>query len=321
MIDELISVIIPVYNREEYLSKCIDSVIKQDNVRTEIILVDDGSVDGSPAIIDDYAERFSNIIAVHQKNAGLSGARNAGLDICTGDYIYFLDSDDYIVDNALFKLLEAIKKTGADICVGSHSRYYEDGKLEFKQTVPGELTERVISKEEYLSLMYLPKSFLWCLAWGKLYKREIFSNIRFPLGKNSEDEYIMPLIMEAANSFYILDEELYHQTLSAQSITRASLSLKTLDATEATLVMTRYLLNKKYNDFALFRFGLGTRWLMEWKRATHDTELLLGIKRQYKEYRILARRLIPCVSIAEKVRMLLFCVNFDLYTFVRNSFR
>ncbi|SEG25979.1 Glycosyltransferase involved in cell wall bisynthesis [Butyrivibrio sp. Su6] len=317
MKNELISVIIPVYNRKECLQRCFSSIDEQ-SVQAEIIIVDDGSTDGSSYIIDDYRKQHSNCIVIHQPNLGLSAARNAGLDICRGDYIFFLDSDDYLEKEALADLLRAIKETDSDVCICKYSRYFEDGALEYENHLPDYAKNKVITKEGLLSLMYIENSYLWCVAWGKLYKRKVFDNIRFPVGKNSEDEYIMPLILEKASKFYVLDESLYHQVLTKNSIVRNDISIKTLDASEAVLEMIWYLLDKGYYEYALFRFGVATRWLLLWKSMAKNSEIKEAIKCHYTQYRKVAKKLISYVDIKNKIRLSLFCLNFQLYGFIQN---
>lgn len=114
---ELISIIVPVYKVEKYLDKCVESIVEQTYKNLEIILVDDGSPDNCPAMCDEWAKKDSRIKVIHKKNGGLSSARNAGLDGCTGDYIYFLDSDDYIADNCIEMLFNAIVSDGSDMCI------------------------------------------------------------------------------------------------------------------------------------------------------------------------------------------------------------
>lgn len=316
--DEKISVIIPIYNRENNIKKCIDSVLAQKKVNLEIILIDDGSSDDSGIIAEMYADSNDSIVAVHQSNMGISAARNKGLDICKGDYVFFLDSDDYIAEDALFKLYEAIKLSGADISTGVYERLFENGALEYQHHIPEYYRNRRLSKEDLLSLMYIENSYLWCVAWGKLYKRSVFFNIRYPVGLTSEDEYVMPQILDVISSVYLLDDVLYYQILTKNSIIRSKLSIKTLNASKAILVMMDYLINNKYYDMALFRFGKGTRFLLEWKKETDDTRVQSAIKEQYKSYCKIAKTLMPHVNIKSKIRLWLFGLNINLYGRVRD---
>lgn len=125
---EQISVIIPIYNVEKYLSDCVESVLKQTYTDLEIILVDDGSQDASGQICDDYAKQDSRVQVIHKKNGGLSSARNAGIDQATGQYFFFLDSDDWIAENALELLYKEIKSTGSDLALCNMQYVDEQGK-------------------------------------------------------------------------------------------------------------------------------------------------------------------------------------------------
>ncbi|WP_051656616.1 glycosyltransferase family 2 protein [Butyrivibrio sp. AE3004] len=321
IITNMISIIIPIYNREEYLHKCILSVLNQKNVDMEIILIDDGSTDASGAIIDDYARNNPNVVAIHQKNKGLSAARNAGLDICRGEYIFFLDSDDSIADNALSSLLVKMKEMNVDICIGNYSKFYDNGELESTNLIPNNLQNKIVHPVDVLSMMYDIESYLWEIIWGKLYKRDIFQNIRFPEGRNYEDEYVISDIMENTTKVYILDEVIYYQTLSKGSIMRSKFKLSNLDSTDSIIRTINYFINKEYYDFALFRFGEGTRKLIYWKKEHRESDVIKEIDRQVTEYRKIAKRLIPHVKLSEKIRLLLFCISFEVYDFVRDFLR
>lgn len=126
----LISVIVPIYNVEKYLARCVDSIVNQTYKNLEIILVDDGSPDRCPKMCDDYAEKDSRIKVVHKKNGGLSDARNAGMAVATGEYISFIDSDDYVSDDFFECLLDVMNKENSDIAECSVVKLYEDGHLE-----------------------------------------------------------------------------------------------------------------------------------------------------------------------------------------------
>ncbi len=318
---DLISVIIPVYNREQYLDKCISSVLKQSDVKTEIILIDDGSTDNSPEIVDKYAQNNTNIVVVHQKNQGVSAARNAGLDVCSGDYIFFLDSDDSLPEDSLYTLLNAITEFNTDICIGNYCRFYENGELEYQNKIPDNLKNKIITPTELLSLMYVEYSHLCAVVTGKLYKRYIFDKIRFPYGTINEDEYILSDVVETISNAYLLDKNVYEITISKKSIMRSELSFKNLDFSVSVLRNLNYFLDKRYYDFALFRFGYVTRQLIEWKNNTQDVEIQNKIYEQYKLFRSIAIRLMPHVNFMEKIRLVLFCINFNLYAYVRNFLR
>ncbi len=153
MSNKVITVIIPVYNREKHLDKCINSVLDQDNVNTEIILVDDGSTDRSPEICDNYAKKYDNIVVIHSDNHGVSHARNLALDQTTGDYLTFLDSDDRLAPGALSLLLSNIEKNATDYVVGGFKQFTEEGELCDTSNLPETYSDKVLDKKAFLDMM------------------------------------------------------------------------------------------------------------------------------------------------------------------------
>jgi glycosyltransferase involved in cell wall biosynthesis len=191
----MVSVIIPVYNVEKFLEKCIDSVIEQSFSNLEIILIDDGSTDGSPKICDEYANRDKRIRVIHQSNRGLSAARNSGLDIASGENIVFLDSDDTLQSNLIDELYRVKNKHKAMISACSLNYVFQDGT----QKRRGELLKADIffPFEKAIEEMNRYCYFDMC-ANAKMYSKELFSDIRFPVGKLSEDLFVMPKLIKRA---------------------------------------------------------------------------------------------------------------------------
>lgn len=178
----LISVIIPVYNVEQYLQQCLESVIGQTYKNLEIILIDDGSTDNSPRICDDFASIDNRIVVIHQHNAGLSSARNLGLDIMKGDYVSFVDSDDWIEKDMFSTLLTTLREEGAEIAVCSY--YWVRGDRCLPVDDSGKKV--VYNRESALKELFRDK-IIRNYVCDKFYKREIFEDIRFPIGRFYED--------------------------------------------------------------------------------------------------------------------------------------
>lgn len=183
-----ISVIVPVYKVEPYLSRCLDSIINQTYRNLEIILVDDGSPDHCGEICDEYARQDSRIRVIHKSNGGLSDARNHGIDVATGDYIAFVDSDDYVTTDMYEKMLARLEFDNSDMVVCNYYRFDEG-------SVPPEygyinLPDRVLSKDEAFDF-YLQIGGDYVSAWNKLYKRGIFADLRYPTGKIYEDTFVI----------------------------------------------------------------------------------------------------------------------------------
>ncbi|NLK67264.1 MAG: glycosyltransferase family 2 protein [Campylobacteraceae bacterium] len=208
----LVSIIVPVYKVEKYLKKCIDSIIDQTYKNLDIILVDDGSPDECPKICDEYALKDTRIRVIHKENGGLSDARNAGLDVANGEWIVFIDSDDFVSGFYIENLYYLVKKYRTNIGVTSYMHVYEDKFYNLKE-------ESIYNKE---ALVYPPdeaiKNMLYgqkynVNAWGKIYKKELFDDVRFPKGKNYEDLATMPIIFRMSNlvAFYDKKDYFYFQ--------------------------------------------------------------------------------------------------------------
>jgi GT2 family glycosyltransferase len=178
----LVSVIIPVYNVERYLRRCVASVLHQTYTNLEVYLVDDGSTDGCPELCDDFAKKDARVKVIHKENGGLSDARNAALDTCRGAFIFCLDSDDFITEDTIDGLYRSLVKNGADIASCGFINHY----LQMPEVDTKHEKELVLDAEAALENMLYQKD-VTTSAWGKLYKRELFDGIRYPKGKICED--------------------------------------------------------------------------------------------------------------------------------------
>lgn len=187
--ESLISIIVPIYKVKEYLDECINSIIKQTYSNIELILVDDGSPDECPKMCDEWAMKDDRIKVIHKKNGGLSSARNAGLDMAQGEYISFVDSDDFICQNALLDLYDRIKNDESVGIVSGMIYRYQNGNASIYKEEWYHEEEKVISANNFLlETMSLKSSFT---VWNKLYRRDIIGNIRFREGRNNEDTLFM----------------------------------------------------------------------------------------------------------------------------------
>lgn len=197
----LISVMVPVYNVENYLEKCLDSIIDQTYQNLEIILVNDGSKDNSPKICDEYAKKDNRIKVIHKDNGGLSDARNVGLMHCKGDYLGFVDSDDWIKPNMYEKLLELCLKYEADIArcksfTNEHEIFEEESQV------------TVLEKREFMPLILEDE--ISSHIWKNLYKKEAFRDIIFPKGYVAQDMMVFHKIANNANKIVETNEKLYY---------------------------------------------------------------------------------------------------------------
>ena len=243
MCNAKISVIIPVYNREKSLKKCLDSVMGQTYKNLEIILVDDGSKDSSGVICDEYAAGDSRIKVIHQQNAGVAAARNAGLAMATGDYIGWVDSDDWIEPDMYEFMLDNAQKYEADIVVCSRLEQYENRSI-FK----GWQQTKILDTEQALGLL-LQDDIIKNYLWDKLWRRELFDNIHFPDVPIFEDMAVTYKLFIQADRVVCLPEHGYNYLFHTGNLTADSSWLSCI--TFYFVAKKRYdELQKKFPQFA-----------------------------------------------------------------------
>lgn len=236
----MISVIIPVYNVEQYLDECVKSVVNQTYKNLEIILVDDGSTDNSGKRCDEYARTDERIRVIHKQNGGLSSARNAGIEIAEGEYFTFIDSDDYITSDMVEQLLFVVEKTGADI---SSCRMARDEQL-LDIGIDEDIS--VFTPTETLGLL-LQENKLLTSASFKLYKRELFENIRYPEGKLYEDLGTTYKLIHLSNKVAFVDVRKYYYRTNPESITKSNFTNKQLDYYEIAAELRQFI-EKNYPE-------------------------------------------------------------------------
>lgn len=215
------SIIIPVYNVQNYLKQCVDSVLSQDYHDYEIILIDDGSTDQSGVIVDAYAKNNCNVSAIHQKNGGLSAARNAGLDMCTGDFVIFLDSDDYLSNNSLKTIDKITEKFFPDIIAGYGIRFSSKGEMTEGVPFRKGMEEPISGKRFFKNALYQDR--LSAAAQYYIYKRSFLekNHLRFKKGLLHEDELWTPIVLYHATTVVDLKFRYYcYRCDNATSITR-----------------------------------------------------------------------------------------------------
>ena len=236
--EELISVVIPIYNVEKYLNKCIESIINQSYSNLEIILIDDGSKDTSGIMCDSYVLKDNRIKVIHKENGGLSDARNVGIEKEKGEYIVFIDSDDWIDEKMIEILYNVIKKNNSDISICDYFLAYS----EEIQTQKEDIEIINLSNIEALKKIY-DKDLGVCMivAWNKLYKRNLFKDdIRYPYGKIHEDEFTTYKLLYKAEKISYTNQKMYYYRQRENSIT-SSFNKKRLDCLEAFDERTKYM--------------------------------------------------------------------------------
>lgn len=297
----LVSVIVPIYKVERYLARCVDSILNQTYRKLEVILVNDGSPDNCGKICDEYAEKDLRIKVVHKENGGLSSARNAGLEIATGNYIAFVDSDDFISPLMLKIMVDKLEENSADLCICGFQHADENGTF-LPQSTEGVITDGVMDRKaafERLDGHYV-------VAWNKLYKKELFADLRFAEGRIHEDEFIMHYIFDKCKTIVTVSDMFYFYVQQSGSIMNSSYSIKRLDGARAAL--DRYLFfknkgEKKFAERALKRaYGVLVTCLQRlsyWDNREEIDPLFLKI---YKDLGFSLRR-IKLILIMFRVRM------------------
>ena len=220
---EKITVIVPVYNVENYLEKCLDSLINQTYKNLEIIVINDGSTDNSGEICQEYAQKDNRIVYIEKENGGLSDARNVGLDKMTGSYVTFIDSDDWVELDYVEILYKKIIEYQADISVGNYYSYNEDEKTYYFHIYGDSYYEKVYDNISIFENLYESqemKSFALISAWGKLYKAKLFDYLRFDKGKLGEDGYFNQKMYLSVNKVVYLNKGLYAYRQRSGSITK-----------------------------------------------------------------------------------------------------
>lgn len=282
-----ISVIIPVYNAELYLSKCLDSILQQYYENLEIILVDDGCTDSCPKICDEYAEKDNRIKVIHQQNGGLSDARNTGLKLATGDYISFVDNDDLLSVYFYERLIQVATKNNADIVECDFKKFVDAEDYNEKNLKP-QMVVDIFDTQNALNLLI--GDYLQPMVWNKIYRKKVLINLDFPVGKSHEDVFWTYQAFGNANKIVHLKEVLYFYRQHDQSIMGKKYSLQRLDAVEALEERIYYIKEKfpKLESVATKVFCFGA---MDHYRSIYDNQAIdpqhthrQGIVQKVKNY-------------------------------------
>lgn len=305
----MISVIIPVYQVEKHLRRCLDSVIAQTFSDLEIILVDDGSTDSSGKICDAYAEKDSRIKVIHQENQGLSAARNARLDITKGDFIGFVDGDDYIEPAMFENLYQAAIENNADITICNFHRVDDSNKTLFYSNLKAWTgNSKDFVKKDGIRYNYV---------WHKLYKKDLFKNIRFPVGRQWEDLFIMHDVFWVANKIASIPYIGYNYLLHTQSITFKRANEERLDFCDGILVRLNFLVNINATPDAI-HFWISQLYVLweEYKKAgtLNDPKIHKRWNRIHSEVRkiiFLIRK--KDFSLYRKIQYTLISIHPNLY--------
>lgn len=270
----LVSIIIPIYKVESYLRRCLDSIVRQTYKNLEIILVDDGSPDNCPQICDEYAACDNRIAVIHKKNGGLSEARNTGLDICKGEYISFIDSDDWVEKNYIEFLIKNAFSHQADIVIGNYDLVWDDHSASSEP-----FQEVVLEKKEVFFQIITAQTTHLGISWGKLYKKRILDGERFPVGKTQEDNYTSYKFIYKANRVCCVDAVLYHYYQRDDSISKTDTSNNFMDVVKEQL---DFLIEHKEFELAEFTaIKIGWYWYNQYVKDIQGNKSALHKAKDY----------------------------------------
>lgn len=311
---KMISVIVPVYNVEKFIGKCIESIIGQTYKNLEIILVDDGSTDMSGKICDKYREVDNRIIVVHKPQGGVSTARNCGMDLAKGSYIAFLDSDDYFAPDALEYLLDRTEKAGATIVVGREQIVSENEEIIGEDfSMNAEISEEIISEKEFWNRrIYSMRS---VLVATKLYPAELVKDVRFLEISRQEDEaFLLDVISRSKNILYT-DKVIIYYRQREGSLMHTEFNITNLSLAKVLLKEIDYMLTKQWISLAMIAFGRGTRNLSSgWKLLGKDRSAETVMNSICIEYDKVAKKIISSTNdIKIKARLQMFLISKPLY--------
>ncbi len=318
----LISVLVPAYNVEDYIKNCLNSIIRQTYKNIEILVVDDGSTDSTGEIAEMMAKEDKRIKVVHQENVGLATTRNRLLSLAAGEYIFQVDSDDYISEYALEMLYDNLKQAEADLSIGSCVSGYSTDYV-----FPSDISEKpvVLTGDDRYRELFGKDKLIFISAWAKLYNRKIFDGLKYPDGKIHEDEYLAHRILDRAEKIVYSSTPVLYYTVKESSITNSAFSHKRLDCVPALLDRNEFFENKGndeilrlcYIDF-LKRFQYfyyGVKYNFPEERSLADT--LYG---QYKDVynKASGKRML---GLKEKILFGLFLKNTGINYLARKIFR
>lgn len=315
----MVSVIIPIYNTEKFLPKCIDSVLGQTYKNLEIILVNDGSPDKSLPICREYEKKDNRIIVVDKPNGGLSDARNHGTAAATGRYIFYLDSDDFIADNALEILVDKIEETNTDMVIFNFQRfkYNADYSINLYEAPEVKLPCGVFNKKEVLNMFSIVTPPL-VTAWSKLYKTSVAKAVNFPKGKINEDEFTAHVFINNCELISIIDTPLYFYQNNPNSIINSKnlISCDKLFAIYDRILFLQNLDLSAAENVQIHVFYLHFRNIFPYLYKAKSK----NINEIFSMYKTLYKKLINLqdITIYDKIKML--CMRYipKTYSFIYN---
>ena len=324
-VSPLISVIIPVYNVEKYLNRCLESVLQQTYTNLEIILVDDGSTDNSPKMCDDWAEKDNRIKVIHKINGGLSSARNAGLNHMNGDYVYFIDSDDEIINNTIEILYNVLIEYQCDVTFARFYRIFGEKTVTYQ---PGFTNEfKLYNEDEFWSSVYelyitddFEYSINMIISCNKLMNSSIFKDLRYDEGKLNEDEFIIHKIIRRCNKIGFIDTKFYLYYQNSNSI-MDKFSQDSIDILEALYYRQEYFANnnKIYCNAAFQQFCNTFYWRYLYLKKNNKA-MSKEAKLLYNKCYSITKVFLSNESLKNRILYKSLCINVFLFRILRKLF-
>lgn len=317
--NQIISVIVPVYNVEKYIKRCIESIINQSYKELEIILVDDGSTDASGRICDEFLNLDQRIKVIHKKNGGLSDARNCGIEAATGGYIAFIDSDDYIEPTMFETLIRNLVEFDADISACGYDMIYTGS---VKNISEGSSIIRYSTADAFKVLLH--KNNMGIIAWNKLYKKKLLQVIRFPINKHFEDINTTYKIISKANFIVYDPKPLYHyiqrnSSINGQNFKNSIFNEKIYDMEQAADELLEYVINRQKLAIKEVSIGCCDYYM---RIINHEIEFNIKNDTLREKAKRIVRNNILNICLAKylekkkKIQMILFGYCFTLYKLV-----
>lgn len=317
----LISVVVPIYKVEEYMSRCVDSIINQTYKNLEIILVDDGSPDNCPAMCDDFAKKDNRIKVVHKKNGGLSDARNAGMAQATGDFISFIDSDDWVDVDMIETLVNKALENSSDIVSCGVRMVWENDQPSKMLTKNHE--EITFTDTESALYSFVKSEYLIQTVWNKLYKKSVIQDIPFPYGKINEDEYWSWKAISRARTITSIDKPMYNYLQRNGSIMRGGSKFDPMNVINAKLERNLYIKETHPSIYDQFCLDLLYTCLFQAQRA----RMILSkekYRKNLKSIKVIAKNNCPSKSflkelpVSKRVRVFSISKCFGLVCLLQN---
>ena len=286
ILQELVSVIVPIYNVQDYIERCVHSIIEQTYYNIEILLIDDGSTDDSGKLADEYTKKDERIRVFHKKNGGLSDARNYGILMSSGKYVCFIDSDDFIHKDYIRLLYKICTEQGCEIAQCDYLR--TDGSID--STISSKTTIQLYNNIQMLNNLYGKEYVKSVIVCNKLYKRKLFDDIDFPIGRIHEDEATIYKLFYKANKIGVTEQVLYYYYQRPNSIMQKKYNLKRMDILWAIENRRRFFKENGLNDlFYKDNYKMLTKILKNYYEVLHANDIanknviLKELRMKYKE--------------------------------------